>query len=431
MQKSKSLKYLLGCFTALLSVNTHAAGSQLFFNNASGLGNDYAGEVAIADDASTEYFNPAGLSLIPNRQMVVGDVQARFNGRFRGSDNFSLPPFVFIPQSGLAKGQPTLPPYPFFYYAMPLCHGLTFGIGVMTPEGIGVGIPERSLVRYSGTRAIIYIIDISPGIAYQFNERFSAGLALDIQRLAYTTVAMFPSFTGGPDARIRNDAIRWGYGWHGGLLYQMSPCLRTGFAYHSQSVFHPRGQSSYVFTPNTDVGTEIVSNNFHFTSVIPQSATISAYYQQNPCLALMGTVDYTRWRQIKSTTLYNLAIPDEFGGPSQFNSTIPQHYRDTWRLALGANYAFNPQWKLRMGSAYENDPTNPRYRSITDPGTGSISLAVGAHYQYCRQLGLDAGYIHYFMKSSKVNIVNGLNIENGKVRLQRDAAGLQATWDFV
>ena len=46
------------------------AGFQLFEQNASGLGRAFAGEAASADDASTIYFNPAGLTHVKRRQAV-------------------------------------------------------------------------------------------------------------------------------------------------------------------------------------------------------------------------------------------------------------------------------------------------------------------------------------------------------------------------
>ena len=58
---------------ALLGIghgSAYAAGFQLSEQNASGLGNAYAGQAAAAEDASTIYFNPAGLTRIHYRQIV-------------------------------------------------------------------------------------------------------------------------------------------------------------------------------------------------------------------------------------------------------------------------------------------------------------------------------------------------------------------------
>ena len=49
--------------TAALDCN--AAGFALMEQNASGLGNAYAGAAAVAEDASTVWWNPAGMARLP------------------------------------------------------------------------------------------------------------------------------------------------------------------------------------------------------------------------------------------------------------------------------------------------------------------------------------------------------------------------------
>src|SRR6185503_12318094 len=46
-----------------------ASGFQLMEQNASGLGNAYAGQAAAAENASTIFFNPAGMTRLPGRQI--------------------------------------------------------------------------------------------------------------------------------------------------------------------------------------------------------------------------------------------------------------------------------------------------------------------------------------------------------------------------
>ena len=53
------------------STAVHAAGFQLLEQNASGLGNSYAGSAAIADNASTIFFNPAGMAYLPGLNVSV------------------------------------------------------------------------------------------------------------------------------------------------------------------------------------------------------------------------------------------------------------------------------------------------------------------------------------------------------------------------
>lgn len=429
---------IVGGILGFTSINVNAASSLLLFDNASGLGNNYSGIAAIADDASTLYFNPAGLSRIRCPQVVVGDIEARFNGTFTGSDTFLSPfPFNPITQSGFVNGIQTIAPFPFFYFSQPITNQLTAGIGIFTPFGIGMGAPDNSIVRYSGYRIVMFVIDVSPAISYRITQQLSIGLGADLQRQYFKTAQMVPNFSNpNADFRIVNTATGRGYGWHAGLLYEFTPCTRAGLTYHSQTNITPSGQSEFEFNPGSNLGTEIVSNNFKFHSILPASIDLSFYQDVTPQWSWMGTVDWQQWSAVQQTVFQNIAsfnfIPPATVVPTQINGPLNQNYSDTWRVALGTHYKFNRKWMGRVGVAYETDPTDSNVRPLTDPGTGSTSIALGAHYQPVRNVGVDAGYAHYFIRNSSINnVINGPNFENGTVALQRDAVGLQLTWDFV
>ncbi len=49
-----------------------AAGFALIEQSASGVGNAFAGGSASAEDASTIFYNPAGMTHLPGRQVVLG-----------------------------------------------------------------------------------------------------------------------------------------------------------------------------------------------------------------------------------------------------------------------------------------------------------------------------------------------------------------------
>src|SRR5574338_235855 len=53
----------------------YGSGFQLMEQNASGLGNAYAGQAAAAENASTIFYNPAGMTLLPGKQ-VSGAIHA-------------------------------------------------------------------------------------------------------------------------------------------------------------------------------------------------------------------------------------------------------------------------------------------------------------------------------------------------------------------
>jgi long-chain fatty acid transport protein len=73
-----SLAVLSGVATA-----SHGAGFQLLEQSASGLGNAYAGSAAIAENASTIYFNPAGMTYLPGVNVSGGATAIRPSFKFR------------------------------------------------------------------------------------------------------------------------------------------------------------------------------------------------------------------------------------------------------------------------------------------------------------------------------------------------------------
>jgi long-chain fatty acid transport protein len=81
-----SHRIMRACVAAALagwSAAGTGAGFALIEQNASGLGNAYAGQAASAQDASTIYFNPAGMTNLSGKNIVfVGNVikpSATFN----------------------------------------------------------------------------------------------------------------------------------------------------------------------------------------------------------------------------------------------------------------------------------------------------------------------------------------------------------------
>ena len=79
---------MLAAFSSLAS----ASAFQLWEQNASGLGNAYAGSAAVADNASTVFFNPAGLTQLSGVQFSAGvtGVGPRYEFRDNGSSGITM-----------------------------------------------------------------------------------------------------------------------------------------------------------------------------------------------------------------------------------------------------------------------------------------------------------------------------------------------------
>ncbi|HRA82643.1 MAG TPA: outer membrane protein transport protein, partial [Thauera sp.] len=68
MKMKRLVINVIAATAGLAAGNAMAAGFQLLEQNASGLGNAYAGSAAVAENASTIYYNPAGMTQLQARE---------------------------------------------------------------------------------------------------------------------------------------------------------------------------------------------------------------------------------------------------------------------------------------------------------------------------------------------------------------------------
>ncbi|MDH4284706.1 MAG: outer membrane protein transport protein, partial [Gallionellaceae bacterium] len=83
--KQTALVYSIAAALSALSGQAVASGYALIEQNASGLGNAYAGGAASAEDASTIYFNPAGMTRLRGKQGVVAVHLIKPSMKFTGT----------------------------------------------------------------------------------------------------------------------------------------------------------------------------------------------------------------------------------------------------------------------------------------------------------------------------------------------------------
>ena len=154
-----------------------AAGFALLEQNASGLGNAYAGSAAVAEDASTIFYNPAGMTLLPGAQVVGSVTGIYLDTSFSGSGSTNVPPLnVGNGQGGQPGGWGMVPS---MYFALPIGERFAAGVGVGAPFGLRTHYNDDWLGRYQGVKSDLYTINVN-----QFfmklceNSAFQIGIAV-------------------------------------------------------------------------------------------------------------------------------------------------------------------------------------------------------------------------------------------------------------
>ena len=121
----------IGC--AIAGGQALGAGFALQEQSGSGLGNAFAGGAAAAEDASTIYTNPAGMSRLPGMQAVVAGSVVCPSIKF--SDGGSQPA-AFQPLGGNGGDAGTCALVPALCLTVPINRQWSFGLGVNAPFGL-------------------------------------------------------------------------------------------------------------------------------------------------------------------------------------------------------------------------------------------------------------------------------------------------------
>ncbi|HHF7372873.1 OmpP1/FadL family transporter [Legionella bozemanae] len=421
----------LGLFSFFIASPVLATSDfNLPFVNSAGLGVAYADWAAAASDASTAYTNPAGLVKLPHQQIVGNALGIIGTARFTGSAVTPTFPFPFpVTQSGEAHSQ-IKAFLPSFYYSAPLTRRVAFGFNLTTPFGLGTnyGSTRSSIARYASTRSQVVGIDIGPSLGVKITDRFSLGAGFDALHLAFTLNNMYgPPVSFPLDSRLENHLSGWGYGGHGGILFDFSPETRVGVSYYSKISLTTRGHST-VHTPAIGPMVAIFRTNQQETkAALPARVQLSLQHDFTKRWTGVGTVFYTNWRTFNQITMENTETPT---GETR-SVTIPFNYHNCFDYAVGATFKATEKILFRGGIQFMSTPSNDRDRGIADPVGSATIVAVGAHYQQNANLGYDVGVGHSFFNQMPVNLITPLTSLKGHTNTQTTAIGGQINWSFA
>ncbi|MBA2649041.1 MAG: outer membrane protein transport protein [Legionella sp.] len=444
----------------------HSGGFSLYMeDNGYSVGNFAAGVAAEAADASTGWYNPAGLVLIRNQELVGGGVGVFPVAKLSGTS-------TFFTTTGFPAPSPASLSYvenfeniqssknafvPSAHYALPLGERLTFGLSLVSPFGLATDWGETSPVRYEATYTDLKTVNLSPQLGGRLSDTFSIGAGLDLQyaQVKFNRVLGAPSvlqFGDQPVNRVDslsyNEGDSFAVGFHAGLLGMFNADrTRIGLNYQSKMTHRFYGSSTLTGVLATIeslgddpalVGTFVSPHLFSNSISLPDVLTLSAYHDVNETFALLASIVYTGWSTFDIIQLNNVAAVDISSTTAVtqtlVNAPSPQNFRDTWRAALGANYYICPTFMLRFGGGYDQTPTNNIDRDVRLPDTNRWGLSIGAHYQFRPNLGIDFGYSHLFGTSdSEINRTDPLGPSstftvNARGRNHADLVGAQFVW---
>lgn len=394
MLRFKSSSLWLGLIFSTYQLSSYAAGFALSEQGASGLGNAYAGAAAIAEDASTIFFNPAGMTYLEGSQIVGALHLIKTNGDF---DNKNSVPVAAYAAGGEGGNLGSLAVIPNFFYKQDINEQLKFGLGISTPFGLKTEYDKNWLGRFQAIKSELKTININPSLAWKLNDQWSFGFGISAMwAQAELTSAVNLSALNLPESSAKNKGDDWGFGYNLGAIYQVTPDTRLGLAFRSKVEQHLKGNVSSPFTLANGNPLQTLNTDITADLTLPETLSISSFSHLNDRWDLLADVTWTRWTQFKTLTI----LRDN--GSNTAIGTTQEHWNNTLRYSVGLNYRYSDSIKLRTGVAYDQEAIDNDRRTSRIPGNDRLWLSFGASWQYSPQTRLDAGYAHLFIKEASI-----------------------------
>lgn len=380
----------------------YGSGFQLMEQNASGLGNAYAGQAAAAENASTVFFNPAGMTRVPGRQAVLAVNAIGPSAEFSNSGGSTAPLGLPSPggNGGDAGGWAAVPNA---YLTWQLTPRLWFGLGLSVPFGLKTEYDQRWVGRFQSQNSEIKTVDINPSIAYKVNDVLSLGAGISYQRAEVKvdrSAILAPPFES--RAQIDIDDSQWGFNL--GVLVNLSPSTRIGLTYRSAMDYELTGNIRFSNVPVLGTATNGVRAN----AELPDTISWAIAHAFNPRWEMLADITYTRWSKIKAVPLVTTSASAVVPASGVTLDTFNFQFKDTYRVGVGVNYKWSDAFTLKLGAAYDKSPVEDRFRLTFLPDSDRTWLAIGAQYRMSKQATFDIGYAHLFVKDGSINQQRGV-----------------------
>jgi len=461
LKKSSRSVAVAFALTGVASV-AGAAGFQINEQGASGLGMSFSGAAAAVWDASTVWWNPAGMSAIPGRQVVAaGDIL--FTSHKFSDQGSTLPP-----------GQPPNAPrgnggdaggtffIPSLFVTWQLSPEWWAGLGINGPFGLTTKWDDDFVGRFHAIKSEIATYNINPSFAWKPLQSFSIGGGLDIMYLdgKFTQYTNYSGAVGGTVLQrclaagrpltvcqgLANNAIgslvsagqnqglatadgnSWALGWNIGAMLDLTPSTRVGLTYRSAVKQKVEGDITFDNRPAA-LNTALANSGVKADVKLPQSFSLAVSQGIGPNWRVLGDYTWTGWSTIQELAFTRVGAP---AGAAPLPPTELK-FKDSWRAGLGAEWQVNSAWLMRFGVAYDRTPVQDEYRTPRLPDNSRWWLSIGGRYSWAPNWAVDFGYSYFIVDDAPINLTNDTASTGnliGNVKTTLNLIGAQVRWNF-
>lgn len=395
-------KLLIIFFTCLLPIGfLMGAGFSLgeFGGRSAAMGNAVTAQ---AYDASTLFYNPAGLGFLEGTQFYGGATIIAPSAKFVGAQ-------PFMDETVHDAKEQIFPPVGL-YVTHKFNEQFGIGLSVTNPFGLGLAWEEDFPGRAISKDATLHTFYITPIVAYQAMPELSIAAGLDVvlssinlkrNVLIFNTEGVPSTGTEVAEAELDGSA-NTALGFTAGIMYRKEK-LGLGFMYrHSIKLEADDGTATFTILDGLDPKTAALAQGALQDQTVAAELNIPNYF--------VAGIYY------KFTEKFGIEFDYSWYGWSVFDKidlvfkdlgvqTLHENYFDEYQLRLGAHYDINENFSVRGGFIYDRTPQPIESVSPLLPDDTRNDFSFGLGYTNGK-FTIDGGYMY-------VNIGERTTVEDG------------------
>lgn len=367
------MKKTLTVVTLLAAGASQAAGIAIDTQGARATGMGSTG-VASMRDASSIFYNPAGLLGVKKLDIQLGD-------------SLILANLGFTPQgTTVEQSQNLMSPPPHGYVVYKLTDQLAAGVGVFTPFGANSKWPEDFVGRQIARESQVATFDINPTVAYAPLSwlRLGVGFQAVYGTLDARRQIVVPPSPPNPGAtgEVALSSSSWGFGYNAGVQADLLPGLLTlGAHFRSRVLLFNEGDADFsgelppTFFPDQPIRVDLE---------MPASLGLGVAFTPMQKLLLAADVNWVQWSSLRQ-------ILFEFQTTPNLNQPSIKNWEDRWNFHVGGEYQVTDALAVRAGFVYDPTPSPAETLAPDLPDADRIRVSLGAGYAFSA-FRVDAGY---------------------------------------
>ena len=376
--------------TALLAgVMTYAGGFRVSLQGVKQLA--MAHTSAHAEDASVAFFNPAGISFIPNKLSVaVGAFGAKSEVEYQNLSTL---------QSFKTDNPLGTPLYAAIAYKV--SNNISLGLSVATPFGSTVKWADDWAGNEMVQKMELKSFYFQPMVSFKFNEWASIGGSFIYAKGLVDWDKAVNQLGGTLNI---NDEKASGTGFGFGFYFKPSDNLDVSIAYRSPVEMEAKNGTatfniSSALYPNLGLNAQ---GQDSFTATLPlvEEYTIGVTYKVTPKWLVSADFNYHGWERYNKLTLdfANAPIGNQ-ADPTIL--TTPKNFHNAKTFRFGTQYMFTDKFAGRLGYYYDESPYTDEYFIPETPSFDASVVTGGIGYKFGK-LGVDLSAAFSFPESREV-----------------------------